>query len=102
MIRPPGPWNEWGAREDLPAETGRVRAERPPRARARANLLFLDGTPADELPHRDVSRIPHPLMSDTRERLKGTGAALWFIHVNHTNREWDAGDVAREGMDFPL
>ena len=71
---------------------------------ATADLLFLDGTFASpsELPGRDITQIPHPMMSVTRQLLRGTSAKLWFIHLNHTNKELDAADVVREGMEFPL
>ncbi|MGE3273784.1 MAG: MBL fold metallo-hydrolase [Vicinamibacterales bacterium] len=74
--------------------------------RALANdvdLLFVDGTFASPAEiNRDLSEIPHPMMPATRARLAGTRAALWFIHVNHTNAELDAPDVVREGQRFPL
>lgn len=68
------------------------------------DLALLDGTfaSADELPGRSVADIPHPLIPATRELLKGTGARVWFIHLNHTNRELGAADVARDGMGIPL
>lgn len=71
-----------------------------------ADLAFLDGTfrSLDELPHRDLSRVPHPLMSETRDLLRGRRAKLWFIHLNHSNpalREREP-DVVREGMTFGL
>lgn len=68
------------------------------------DLAFLDGTfaSADELPGRAIADIPHPLMPATRALLRGTSAANWFIHVNHTNRELQARDVVRDGMVFPF
>ena len=68
------------------------------------DLAFLDGSFASskELPNRAIEDIPHPLMSHTRKLLAGTPARLWFIHLNHTNREWHSDDVAREGMDLPI
>ena len=45
---------------------------------------------------------PHPMMSRTRELLKGAKAKLWFIHINHTNAEIDAQDVVRQGMTFDM
>jgi len=68
------------------------------------DLAFLDGTftSADELPGRSIADIPHPLMPDTRALLKGTRAKVWFIHLNHTNRELGAADVVRDGMTFPF
>jgi len=67
-------------------------------------LAFLDGTfaSADELPGRSLADIPHPLIPDTRSLLKGTAAHVWFIHLNHTNRELDAADVVKDGMVFHL
>jgi pyrroloquinoline quinone biosynthesis protein B len=67
------------------------------------DLAFLDGTfasPAEV--NRNIEEIPHPMMPRTRELLRGTRAALWFIHVNHTNAEIDAADVAREAMRFDM
>ena len=57
----------------------------------------------EELPGRDISQVPHPLMPETRSLVEGTSAKLWFIHLNHSNPAIVAGtDVAREGMRFPL
>jgi pyrroloquinoline quinone biosynthesis protein B len=66
------------------------------------DLALLDGTFASttEIPGRSIADIPHPLMPATRELLRGTRAAVWFIHLNHTNLEIDAKDVARDGMRF--
>jgi pyrroloquinoline quinone biosynthesis protein B len=71
---------------------------------ATVDLALLDGTfaAADEIPGRSIDDIPHPLMPVTRQLLQGSKAALWFIHLNHTNREIDAKDVVREGQRFPL
>jgi len=68
------------------------------------DLAFLDGTfgSADELPGRSIADIPHPLMPATRDLLKGTRAKVWFIHLNHTNREINAADVVRDGQVFPF
>ncbi|HEY3119818.1 MAG TPA: MBL fold metallo-hydrolase [Vicinamibacteria bacterium] len=71
----------------------------------RLDLLFVDGTfsSARELPGRDISEIPHPLMPETRALVRGTRARLLFIHLNHTNPALLGGpDVAREGMTFAL
>jgi pyrroloquinoline quinone biosynthesis protein B len=67
------------------------------------DYAFLDGTFASptEL-NRPIEEIPHPLMSRTRALLAGARAALWFIHINNSNAEIDAPDVAKEGMTFPL
>jgi pyrroloquinoline quinone biosynthesis protein B len=67
------------------------------------DLAFLDGTfasPAEV--NRNIEEIPHPMMSRTRELLRGARAHLWFIHINHTNAELEAADVVREGMTFEM
>ena len=51
----------------------------------------------DEVPGRSIADIPHPLIPATRELLKGVRAQIWFIHLNHTNKEIDAPDVVRDG-----
>jgi pyrroloquinoline quinone biosynthesis protein B len=51
------------------------------------DLALLDGcffSPA-ELPGRDLSQIPHPLVTDTVTRLKGLACDIHLIHLNHTN-----------------
>jgi pyrroloquinoline quinone biosynthesis protein B len=67
------------------------------------DIALLDGTFASpgEV-NRNIDEIPHPMMSRTRELLRGTRAKLWFIHINHTNAEIDAADVAREGQVFEM
>lgn len=69
------------------------------------DYLLVDGTFAsmEELPGRDISQVPHPLMSETRALLEGTRAKLWFIHLNHSNPAVvDGKDIAREGTVFGL
>jgi pyrroloquinoline quinone biosynthesis protein B len=68
------------------------------------DLAFLDGTFADpaEVPGRSFTEIPHPLIPATRTLLRGTRARVFFIHLNHTNRERGAADVAQEGTEFEL
>jgi pyrroloquinoline quinone biosynthesis protein B len=68
------------------------------------DLAFLDGTfaSASEIPGRSIDDIPHPMMSRTRELLRGTKASVWFIHLNHTNAEIDAADVVKDRQRFPL
>jgi pyrroloquinoline quinone biosynthesis protein B len=70
----------------------------------RVDLAFLDGTfaSAEELPGRPMGEIPHPLIPVTRDLLRGTKARVFFIHLNHTNREIDAGDIAKDGMSFTM
>jgi len=65
------------------------------------DILIVDGTfsSAAELPDRDISKIPHPFMAGTRDRVRGRRARLLFIHLNHSNPALlDALDVARQGM----
>jgi len=62
------------------------------------DVAFLDGTffSDGELPNRDMSQIPHPLVTDTVTRVEGSTSQIYFIHLNHTNpllregkeREW--------------
>jgi pyrroloquinoline quinone biosynthesis protein B len=68
------------------------------------DLAFLDGTfaSATELPGRSTDDIPHPLIPATRDLLRGAKAGVWFIHLNHTNTELGAKDVARDGARFPF
>lgn len=84
-------WSKW--KRDLHALAGEV------------DVLLVDGTfsSMDELPGRDISQVPHPLMTETRALVAGTKAKLWFIHLNHSNPALiDGSDVAREGMTFLL
>lgn len=67
------------------------------------DLALLDGTfasPAEV--NRNIEEIPHPMMSRTRQLLRGVRARLWFIHINHTNTEIGADDVVREGQVFEM
>ena len=55
------------------------------------DIAYLDGTffANGELPGRDMSKIPHPFIAETMQRLKSqpaaTRAKVHFIHLNHTN-----------------
>ena len=51
------------------------------------DVALLDGTffSADELPGRDVAQIPHPLATDTAQRLAGAQGEVRLIHLNHSN-----------------
>jgi pyrroloquinoline quinone biosynthesis protein B len=70
----------------------------------RVDVSFLDGTfaSADEIPGRRVTDIPHPMMPVTRDLLRGVRSAVYFIHINHTNREIDAADIAKDGFRLPM
>ena len=64
------------------------------------NIAYLDGTffANGELPGRDMSKIPHPFISETMRRLKDQPASLRarvrFIHLNHTNPAHDSDGPA--------
>jgi len=55
------------------------------------DILFLDGTffSKDELKSRDISKVPHPSITDTMARLSDLDLEqkkkIHFIHFNHTN-----------------
>lgn len=55
----------------------------------RVDVAYLDGTfyDASELPGRDLREIPHPLMTETLARLRGSPllAKVRFIHLNQSN-----------------
>lgn len=61
------------------------------------DYAFIDATFFDdnELPGRDMSKIPHPRVTDTMARLNAfpdeVRARVHFIHYNHTNPLRDAG-----------
>ena len=87
---------------------------------AKVDVAWLDGTffDGDELPGRDMSKIPHPFIVESIARFaplpKRERAKIRFIHLNHTNTALDetgpaakvireAGhNVARQGAKFPL
>lgn len=54
---------------------------------ARVDIAFVDGTfhDAGELPGRDLSEIPHPLMIETMKRLGAHPEKIRFIHLNQSN-----------------
>lgn len=84
------------------------------------DYLFLDGTffSGDELPGRDISKVPHPFVLETMEILKSLPVELkervYFIHLNHTNPllqensqalqllKQNGFKVAEEGLRFSL
>jgi pyrroloquinoline quinone biosynthesis protein B len=79
------------------------------------DVALLDGTfySVDELPGRDLAQIPHPLATDTAERLVGTDCDVYLIHLNHSNpllrpgpeRDWLMGrgiGVGAVGMRWSL
>jgi pyrroloquinoline quinone biosynthesis protein B len=72
------------------------------------DIALLDATffSASELPGRDLSQIPHPLVADTVERLAGVDCDVHLVHLNHTNpllalgpeRDWLAAQGIRVGV----
>jgi len=60
------------------------------------DVALLDGTfyGPDELGGRDVRDVPHPLVTDTVERLGGVDCGVHLIHLNHTNPLLAAGTAA--------
>ena len=55
------------------------------------DLLFLDGTfySSDELPHRDISKVPHPFVSESTKLFSSLDhidkQKILFTHLNHSN-----------------
>ena len=53
------------------------------------DFSLLDGTFYDinELPGRDMSKIPHPFIVESMEKLENVvnKSGVYFIHLNHTN-----------------
>lgn len=92
------------------------------------DAALIDGTflGPDELPGRDLTKIPHPFVSDTLDRLAELrpAAAVSFVHLNHSNplilpdsaerREFEerfraagltpstAAPIAADGEELPL
>ncbi len=66
------------------------------------DVVLIDGTffQNGELPHRDMSEIPHPFMEETMALLKELPAKekakVYFIHFNHTNPVLNPGSDARK------
>lgn len=69
------------------------------------DYLLLDGTfySGDELPGRDMSKIPHPTITHTMEMLKtlptASRAKIRFIHLNHSNPAHDQNTNAYEDIE---
>ncbi len=87
---------------------------------ADVDIALLDGTffGPGEIPGRDASQVPHPLMRSTIDLLARRGAAgrcrVLFTHLNHSNPALDPSSpeaaaivaaglsVAEEGMELAL
>ena len=83
-------WERWDRRiEDLIADV---------------DIAYLDGTfHADgEIPNRDMSQIPHPLIAETMKRFeslpRSERAKIRFIHLNHTNPALDPNSAAARAI----
>lgn len=67
---------------------------------AEVDYAFLDATfySGDELPGRDMSKVPHPTVSHSMARFASLSpeekAKVHFIHMNHTNPLHNAGSPA--------
>jgi pyrroloquinoline quinone biosynthesis protein B len=61
------------------------------------DVALLDGTffSSSELPGRDLTEIPHPLVQAMAALLAGTPAHIRFIHLNHSNPLFDDGEERR-------
>jgi pyrroloquinoline quinone biosynthesis protein B len=72
---------------------------------AKNDYLFIDGSffSGDELPGRDMSKIPHPTITHTMDYLRGLDAAerkkVKFIHLNHSNPAHDKHTNAFEEIE---
>jgi pyrroloquinoline quinone biosynthesis protein B len=66
------------------------------------DVAYIDATFYDgrELPGRDMTKIPHPMMIDTMELLsqfaKEHDGAIRFIHLNHTNPAFSDHAIQQE------
>jgi len=80
---------------------------RPPLAEALrgVDVAILDGTfySLDELPGRDLSSVPHPLISHTvqllGERVRSGEIEVLFTHLNHSNPALDPGGAERRALE---
>jgi len=66
------------------------------------DVAYIDATFYDgrELPGRDMTKIPHPMMIDTMDLLQSYSddypGAIRFIHLNHTNPAYSDTDIQKE------
>jgi pyrroloquinoline quinone biosynthesis protein B len=72
---------------------------------ARADIAYLDGTfySGDELPGRDMSKVPHPTIGSSMTRFQALPpverAKIRFIHLNWSNPARFAGSAARRQIE---
>jgi pyrroloquinoline quinone biosynthesis protein B len=71
----------------------------------KVDIALLDATfySPDELPDRDVSKIKHPLVTDSIDLLeplvKAGKLQVWFTHMNHSNPAMDRDGAARKAIE---
>ena len=71
----------------------------------KVDYALLDATfySPDELPDRDVTKIKHPLVTDSMELLgplvKSGKVKVWFTHLNHSNPALDPNGEARKNIE---
>jgi pyrroloquinoline quinone biosynthesis protein B len=71
----------------------------------KVDYALLDATfySPDELPDRDVSKIKHPLVTDSMDLLaplvKAGKVKVWFTHLNHSNPALDPKGEARKTIE---
>ncbi|HEX3554051.1 MAG TPA: MBL fold metallo-hydrolase [Thermoanaerobaculia bacterium] len=74
-------------------------------AAEKVDVALLDATfySPDELPDRDVSKIKHPLVTDTMDLLeplvKAGKLRVGFTHLNHSNPALDQDGAARKAIE---
>ena len=74
-------------------------------AEEKVTIALLDATfySPDELPDRDVSKIKHPLITQSMDLLeplvKAGKLRVYFTHLNHSNPALDAGGTARKAIE---
>lgn len=71
----------------------------------KVDIALLDATfySLDELPDRDVTKIKHPLITDSMDLLeplvKSGKLQVYFTHMNHSNPALDTNGVARKAIE---
>lgn len=71
----------------------------------KVDIALLDATfySPDELPDRDVTKIKHPLITDSMDLLEPLVEAgalkVWFTHLNHSNPALEEGGAARRAIE---
>ena len=68
---------------------------------ARCDLALLDGCfySGDELPGRDMSKVPHPPIRDSLTLLAEQAVKVYFTHLNHTNPAIDPDSPERHTIE---